>query len=146
MSLVTEPHRSIFHYSLAVDDLGAARDFYGEQLGCAEILAGKRTEKRTDYEFFGHHLALKEVGGEAAELHRAAAAQFSVQHFGVFLPWEDWEALVARLEQAGVKLPVAPAIDGAGTPEESASLQLSDPAGNGIEFKAARDLEAWFQQ
>lgn len=146
MSLATTEQRSIFHHSLAVDDLGAARHFYGEVLGCAEILPGKGSETRVDYDFFGHHLALKEVGGEDAARHRAAASHFYVQHFGVFLPWDEWEDLAARLERSGVSLPVAPAIVDQGTAQESGSLQLSDPAGNGIEFKTARDLARWFEQ
>lgn len=131
---------------MPVIDIAEARHFYAEVLGCPEILPGKRGETRSDYDFFGHHLALKEVSGDEADVHRAAASQFYVRHFGVFLPWDEWESLVARLDEYYVALPFPPAILDEGTPEESGSLQLADPTGNGIEFKTTRDSNAWFAQ
>jgi extradiol dioxygenase family protein len=144
--IATVQRRSIFHHSVPVTDIGEARYFYGEVLGCPEILPGKRGTTRSDYDFFGHHLALKEVSGDDAQLQREAASQFFVRHFGVFLSWDEWESLVERLERYHVDLPYPPAIADEGTPEESGSVQLADPAGNGIEFKTARDSSAWFAQ
>jgi uncharacterized protein len=143
--IAANQRRPIFHYSVPVTDIADARHFYGDVLGCTEILPGKGGPTRVDYNFFGHHLALKEISGGDAELHRTTASQFYVRHFGVFLAWDEWESLVARLEEHDV-LPFPPAIADEGTPEENGSLQLSDPTGNGIEFKATRDATAWFAQ
>lgn len=145
-SLGNNGARSIFHYSLPVADITEAKAFYEDTLGCTEILDGKRAADRSDFDLFGHHLALKQVTGDAASVQREAAGQFYARHFGVFLPWEEWETLVERLEQNGTPYASPPSIQDRGTAEESGSLQLVDPSGNGIEFKAARDLDAWFRQ
>jgi len=43
--------RSLFHLAYHVDDLAAARAFYGGVLGCRE---GRSTETWVDFDFWGH--------------------------------------------------------------------------------------------
>ncbi len=50
--------RPRFHLAIAVDDLDAARVFYGDLMGCME---GRSTERWVDYEFFGHQISLHHV-------------------------------------------------------------------------------------
>lgn len=42
-----------FHIAFAVDDLDAARTFYGTVLGCAE---GRSAEQWIDFDLFGHQI------------------------------------------------------------------------------------------
>jgi extradiol dioxygenase family protein len=128
-----------FHLAFPVDNLSAARAFYGGLLGCPE---GRSSETWVDFDFFGHqvvaHLSPAEVG-------RAAASQVDgkdvpVRHFGVILPWDAWHALADRLRQAGVRFIIEPGIRFAGQVGEQATMFLLDPTGNALEFKTFRDL------
>lgn len=128
-----------FHLAFPVDDLAAARAFYGGLLGCPE---GRSSESWVDFDFYGHqvvaHLSPAEVG-------RAAASQVDgkavpVRHFGVILEWKAWEALAERLRQAGVRFIIEPGIRFAGQVGEQATMFLLDPAGNALEFKTFRDM------
>jgi hypothetical protein len=62
-----------------------------------------------------------------------------VPHFGLVLPMDEWKALAERLESAGVEFIIAPTVRFAGEPGEQATMFLSDPAGNALEFKAMAD-------
>ena len=62
-----------------------------------------------------------------------------VPHFGVVLEWEDWQALAARLEAAGINFGIAPHIRFKGQVGEQATMFFRDPSGNALEFKAFRD-------
>ena len=54
-SVLTATMRSLFHLAYHVNDLAAARRFYGGVLGCAE---GRSTETWVDFDFFGHQISL----------------------------------------------------------------------------------------
>ena len=62
-----------------------------------------------------------------------------VPHFGLVLPMDDWKALAERLECAGVEFIIPPTVRFAGEPGEQATMFLTDPAGNALEFKAMAD-------
>jgi extradiol dioxygenase family protein len=55
------------------------------------------------------------------------------------LPWEAWQALAQRLEQAGTAFVIAPTVRFEGQVGEQATMFLLDPAGNALEFKSFRD-------
>jgi hypothetical protein len=129
----------LFHLAIPVDDLAAARAFYGGLLGCRE---GRSAETWVDFDFFGHqvvaHLAPDEAG------HRQTSAvdgrQVPVRHFGVILAMHQWRALAERLTAAGVGFVIEPYVRFRGEPGEQATMFLLDPAGNALEFKAFADL------
>jgi hypothetical protein len=135
--------RPRFHLAIPVDDLTAARRFYGDLLGCAE---GRSSPEWVDFDFYGHqivaHLAPDEVG------HRTTSAvdgdNVPVPHFGLVLGWDAWEALAAKLTAAGTQFVIAPRIRFAGQVGEQAVMFLHDPAGNAIEFKAFKDIGQLF--
>ncbi len=58
---------------------------------------------------------------------------------GVVLTMEDWHALAARLEAAGVAFDIAPHIRFQGQVGEQATMFFRDPSGNALEFKAFAD-------
>lgn len=127
-----------FHLAFPVDDLAAARRFYGQLLGCPE---GRSAGHWVDFNLFGHqivaHLAPEAVRARASNA--VDGEDVPVPHFGVVLGIEDWRALAERLEAAGTEFVIAPTLRFAGEPGEQATMFLLDPAGNALEFKAMAD-------
>ena len=136
---------AIFHHAFQVTDLDAARQFYGERLGCR---MGRRAEHPTsvDFDFFGHHIVCHLATDEAASrlAEETQAADLRYRHFGVVLPWDDWETLLERIEQAGVEPLFPPRHRHVGEPGEEAFFMLRDPAGHVLEFKTFRDIGQLF--
>jgi extradiol dioxygenase family protein len=133
-----------FHLAFPVDDLEAARRFYGGVLGCPE---GRSAETWIDFDLYGHqivaHLTPRagsaDVGANAVDGH-----EVPVPHFGVVLSMEEWEAMAARLKAAGARFGIEPHTRFVGQPGEQATMFFRDPAGNALEFKAFRDLGQLF--
>jgi uncharacterized protein len=127
-----------FHLAFPVDDLEAARGFYGGLMGCPE---GRSAESWIDFDLYGHQIvAHLDPGRAPAEASNPVDGHdVPVPHFGVVLGWEEWQALAARLEAAGVAFGIAPHIRFVGQPGEQATMFFRDPAGNALEFKAFKD-------
>ena len=127
-----------FHLAFPVDDLAAARAFYGELIGCPE---GRSAEHWVDFDLHGHqivaHLAPDAAPRRAAN--EVDGDNVPVPHFGLVLRMDEWKALAERLETAGVDFVIAPTIRFEGEPGEQATMFLLDPAGNALEFKAMAD-------
>jgi extradiol dioxygenase family protein len=129
---------SPFHYAFPVDDLAAARRFYGELLGCPE---GRSADDWVDFDLRGHQI----VAHLASNVPRPHASNpvdgedVPVPHFGLVLPMHDWQALAERLTGAGVEFVIPPTVRFKGEPGEQATMFLLDPAGNALEFKAMAD-------
>ena len=124
-----------FHLAFPVDDLAAARHFYGELLGCPE---GRSAKEWIDFDLYGHqivaHFAPEAVRVRAGN--RVDGEDVPVPHFGIVLTMEQWKTLALRLEDAGVEFVIAPTIRFEGEPGEQATMFFLDPAGNALEFKA----------
>ena len=127
-----------FHLAFPVDDLAAARRFYGELLGCPE---GRTAEHWVDFDLNGHqivaHLAPEQVRRRSTN--RVDGEQVPVPHFGLVLAMDAWQRLAERLQNAGVQFVIPPTVRFAGEPGEQATMFLLDPAGNALEFKAMAD-------
>jgi uncharacterized protein len=127
-----------FHLAFPVDDLAAARRFYGELLGCPE---GRSAEKWIDFDLYGHqivtHLAPDAVKARASN--PVDGEDVPVPHFGVVLAMDEWKALAARLRAAAIDFVIPPTIRFEGQPGEQATMFFRDPAGNALEFKAMAD-------
>jgi extradiol dioxygenase family protein len=129
-----------FHLATPVRELAAAREFYGRTLGCAE---GRSSGEWVDFNFFGHQLVCHLVAsGEGwPRGHKPVDGhEVPVPHFGLVLEMMDWEALAARLKAAGQRFVIEPHIRFRGQPGEQATMFLTDPSGNALEFKAFRDI------
>jgi extradiol dioxygenase family protein len=124
-----------FHLAFPVDDLAAARRFYGELIGCPE---GRSADHWVDFDLHGHqivaHLAPDAVRRRASN--PVDGEDVPVPHFGLVLAMSEWKALADRLTQAGVTFIIPPTVRFAGQPGEQATMFLLDPAGNALEFKA----------
>ena len=67
-----------------------------------------------------------------------------IPHFGVVLPWEEWESLAERMKNAGVQFIIEPYIRFVGQPGEQATMFFLDPCGNALEFKSFKDIGKLF--
>lgn len=123
-----------------VDDLDAAKRFYGDCLGCALLDSAEGAQK---FQFFGHELEARLAPAEA-ELNPEEAAPVSNalwggdRFVGLELGWDDWSALTDRLRAEGIGFRVEPAIRHLGLPDEHGAFMLEDPFGNLFEFRAKR--------
>ncbi len=128
---------SPFHLAIPVDDLEAARSFYGDVLGCAE---GRSAERWVDFNLLGHQLVVHLAPGGGVRARTVVDGDpVPVPHFGVVLDPARFDALAERLRAAGVRFEIEPHTRFAGTPGEQSTMFLFDPAGNAIEFKALAD-------
>ena len=87
-----------FHIAIPVDDIAAARVFYGSVLGCAE---GRSAETWIDFDLFGHQIVAHHkprVAAQAEALHHnpVDGHEVPVPHFGVVLTMANWIALPHR--------------------------------------------------
>jgi extradiol dioxygenase family protein len=133
------PELTPFHLAIPVRDLASARAFYGDVLGCAE---GRSADEWVDFDFFGHQLVCHVVPDAAGGAgHNAVDGHdVPVPHFGMVLEMRDWEALAAQLKAAGTAFVIEPCVRFKGQPGEQATMFLTDPSGNALEFKAFRDI------
>ncbi len=133
-----------FHIAFPVDNLDAARSFYGGTLGCPE---GRSSEQWIDFDFFGHQIVahLKPRADASAEHHNPVDGHdVPVPHFGVVLTMDRWEALAEKLKAAGIQFVIEPYIRFKGQVGEQATMFFYDPAGNALEFKAFADMSQIF--
>lgn len=124
---------SVFHLAYHVTDLTAAREFYGNLLGCAE---GRSTESWVDFDFFGHQISLH-LGTpfETTNTGKVGDHMVPMPHLGVVLDKPDWDALAEKLQAAGVEFVLPPTTRFAGEPGEQSTMFFRDPCGNPIEIK-----------
>jgi hypothetical protein len=134
---------SPFHLAFPVHDLGAARAFYGDLLGCSE---GRSSDEWIDFNFYGHqivaHLAPEATG--IAQTNAVDGHGVPVRHFGIVLPMGEWQALADRLRAGGTAFVIDPYVRFAGEPGEQATMFFLDPSGNAIEVKAFSDIGRLF--
>jgi len=133
-----------FHIAFPVDDLDAARRFYGGTLGCPE---GRSSAQWIDFDLFGHQIVahLKARESASALMHNPVDGHdVPVPHFGVVLTMERFEALAQRLREARVQFVIEPTVRFKGQVGEQATMFFLDPAGNALEFKAFADMGQLF--
>ena len=131
-----------FHIAFPVDDLAAARAFYGDLLGCPE---GRSAERWIDFDLFGHQIVAHLTGARRERTANPVDGHdVPVPHFGVVLDLERWRALAARLEAADVDFVIAPHVRFPGQAGEQATMFFLDPAGNALEFKGFADMGQLF--
>lgn len=138
------PHLSPFHLAFPVDDLAAARAFYGGLLGCPE---GRSSAEWIDFNLFGHQIvAHLRPRAEAGVVHHNAvdSHDIPIPHFGVVLPLDEWEKLAHKLRAANIAFIVEPYVRFRGEIGEQATMFFLDPAGNALEFKAFADPNQLF--
>ncbi|MFG1925922.1 VOC family protein [Cryptosporangium sp. NPDC048952] len=126
------------HLAIPVDDLTAARAFYGDVLGLAQ---GRSSDHWIDWNLHGHQLVTHVVPGpiEAAGTSEVDGHDVPIPHYGLLLTTEEFHALAARLKTAGTTFLIEPYLRFPGRPGEQWTMFFLDPAGNALEFKAFAD-------
>jgi extradiol dioxygenase family protein len=133
-----------FHIAFPVDDLEAARYFYGTVLGCPE---GRSAEQWIDFDLFGHQIVAHLRPGakkKPAEANAVDGHDVPIPHFGVVLTAEQWKVLEQRVRLAGVPFVLEPYTRFEGQVGEQSTMFFLDPAGNALEFKAFADIDQLF--
>ncbi|GAA4560782.1 VOC family protein [Pseudonocardia xishanensis] len=132
-----------FHLAIPVDDIDAARRFYGEVLGFPR---GRSAEAWTDWDVHGHQVVTHRVARHpgSAGTSEVDGHAVPVPHFGVVLPVPEFEALAERVRAAGIRFVIEPYVRFAGEPGEQHTMFFRDPAGNALEFKAFADPSQLF--
>jgi extradiol dioxygenase family protein len=126
--------RYLFHLSLPVTELGPARRFYVEVLGAT---SGRVSTEWLDVLLWGHQITLQHQPTQTLPLD-----QQGKRHFGVVLPWKEWELEVKRLKALGIRFLREPVVLLQGTAQEQAKFYLNDPSYNVIEVKTYRNCAA----
>ena len=136
------PERPRFHLAFPVDDLAAARGFYGDVLGCPE---GRSADHWVDFDLFGHQIVAHLTGERSTRaVNPVDGDDVPVPHFGLLLSPDDWYVLAGRLRAADVEFVIEPHTRFVGEPGEQSTMFVLDPSGNALEFKAFRNDDQIF--
>ena len=134
---LSNPSLPRFHLAVPVDDLAAARHFYGEVLGLAQ---GRSADTWVDWNLHGHQFVTHLAPGRAERVHNPVDGHdVPVPHFGLLLEVAQFQVLADRLRAAGVEFVIEPYLRFEGQAGEQWTMFLLDPAGNALEFKAFAD-------
>jgi uncharacterized protein len=126
-----------FHLAMPVDDLTAARRFYGEVLGLEQ---GRSSDTWVDWNLHGHQFVTHLAPGHSAGVSNPVDGHdVPVPHFGLILAVPEFHKLADRLRAAGTAFVIEPYVRFEGQTGEQWTMFLLDPAGNALEFKAFAD-------
>ena len=133
---------SPFHLAIPVKEITATRAFYRDIIGCAE---GRSSDHWVDFNFYGHQLVIH-ISNQAkgSSTNAVDGHDVPVPHFGIVLPWEQWESLADRIKKHKIPFIIEPYIRFKGEAGEQATMFFQDPSGNYLEFKAFKDLGQLF--
>lgn len=132
-----------FHLAFPVRDIESTRRFYVDVLGCRE---GRSAETWIDFDFRGHQISAHvKADMDAVALRNAVDGKaVPVPHFGLVLPWDEWNETAERLKVAGTEFVIEPYVRFEGEPGEQGTMFFADPSGNCIELKSFQDPSQLF--
>jgi extradiol dioxygenase family protein len=135
-----------FHLAVAVHDLGLARRFYGDVLGCPE---GRSSDTWVDFNLYGNqfvcHLDSRKLGPSKPSMQSLVDSEHvPVPHFGIVFIFEEWQQLADRLTGENVIFLIKPHVRFQNETGQQGTFFISDPSGNILEFKGFRDLDQLF--
>jgi extradiol dioxygenase family protein len=126
-----------FHLAMPVDDLDAARHFYGKVLGLEQ---GRSSETWIDWNLRGHQFVTHLAPERQQRIHNPVDGHdVPVPHFGLILTVEQFQDFADRLTAAGTEFVIEPYVRFQGQTGEQWTMFFLDPAGNALEFKAFAD-------
>ncbi len=134
---------SPFHLAIPVKEIKETRSFYKDIIGCTE---GRSSDHWVDFNFYGHQLVIhiSENVNKPKSSNPVDGHDVPVPHFGIVLPWEEWEALGERIKFSNIEFIIEPYIRFKGEVGEQGTMFFQDPSGNNLEFKAFKDLGQLF--
>ena len=135
-----------FHLAFPVDDLDAARHFYGTVLGCRE---GRSSAAWIDFDLFGHQIVAHRVERAAATARAAAAIRSTATTCPCPTSASSCRPPNGMRSPSGSSRPasrfvIEPHTRFAGQPGEQSTMFFLDPAGNALEFKSFADMAPLF--
>jgi len=127
-----------FHIAFATADIGRAKYFYREILGCE---LGRESPAWVDFNFFGHQMSIHKVADKVRKLRNYDNPNnlIPANHFGIILSWADWHKMEEKLKSTRINFLVEPHVAFEGEIGEQKSMFIKDPDGNAIEFKTFED-------
>ena len=126
-----------FHLAMPVDNIPAARKFYGDVLGLSE---GRSADTWVDWNLDGHQFVTHFSPTRQGKIHNPVDGHdVPVPHFGLILTIDRFHELADRLKVAGTEFVIDPYVRFEGQAGEQWTMFLLDPAGNALEFKAFAD-------
>lgn len=118
----------LFHLAFPVHDLDVAYRFYVEGLGCT---TGRRSEHSLILNLGGNQIVAQLTKDE-----QPPQGGIYPRHFGLIFPdKKDWEKLIERARERGLKFYQEPKRRFPDTPVEHFTFFLEDPSHNLLEFK-----------
>tara|TARA_B100001059_G_C17710141_1_gene515001 strand:- start:322 stop:744 length:423 start_codon:yes stop_codon:yes gene_type:complete len=134
---------SPFHIAIPVHNLDECRAFYRDILNCEE---GRSSDHWVDFNLFGHQLVIhyKPKSEEQLHINPVDGKDVPVPHYGVVLPWDEFQNFAKKLTSKNVQFIIEPYIRFEGQVGEQATMFFKDPAGNALEFKAFKDISQLF--
>jgi len=134
---------SPFHIAIPVHNLNECRAFYRDILNCQE---GRSSDHWVDFNLFGHQLVIhyKPKSEEQLHINPVDGKDVPVPHYGVVLPWDEFQNFAKELTSKNVQFIIEPYIRFEGQVGEQATMFFKDPAGNALEFKAFKDISQLF--
>jgi extradiol dioxygenase family protein len=129
---------SPFHLAIPVWNLDECRTFYRDILGCEE---GRSSDHWVDFNFFGHQMVIHYKPKPESDLHTnpVDGKSVPVPHFGVVLPWEEFQPFAKKIRKHGIEFIIEPYTRFEGQVGEQSTMFFLDPSGNALEFKAFKD-------
>jgi extradiol dioxygenase family protein len=126
-----------FHLAMPVDDLDAARHFYGDVLGLEQ---GRSSETWIDWNLRGHQFVTHVAPERPQRIQNPVDGHdVPVPHFGLILTVDEFQTFAERLKAAGTEFVIEPYVRFQGQTGEQWTMFFLDPAGNALEFKAFAD-------
>ena len=134
-----------FHLAFPVHDLEKAKTFYTSTLGCP---LGRESDNWIDFNLYGHqvvaHLSPKDCMN--TKTNPVDGDSIPARHFGVILPWADWEELCKILISRNIEFLIEPRIRFKNVSGEQGTFFIQDPSGNALEFKSFKDDKDVFKK
>ena len=120
--------QTVFHLAFPSADLEATKKFYVDGLGCR---LGRESSSAVTLELAGHQL-VAHFTSQTQEPQKGIYPR----HFGlVFTSEKDWQGLVDRAKEKGLRFYQQPRRRYPNTRLEHATFFLEDPSSNLLEFK-----------
>ena len=84
-----------FHIAFPVNNLKSTKDFFTKVLGCS---LGRESDKWIDFNMYGHQVVAHFSPEDCikSNVNKVDGDMVSCRHFGVILPWDNWEKLGER--------------------------------------------------
>ena len=96
-----------FHLAFPVTDIEKTKEWYTGILGCT---IGRESNQWIDFNFFGHQISahLNPEKNTITPTNKVDNDNVPVRHFGIVLPWKEWNALADKLKSNNVQFLIKP--------------------------------------